>query len=203
VQYLNKNNKMTISQKIILASKSPRRKKILDLIGLDFIIHPSNIDEHSNIDLSPIDFAKYWSKKKAKSISIKNKNDLIIGADTIVNLNDKILGKPKSKEESYNMLKELSGKTHSVITGITIVHEHKGLIKTFSELTKVHVRNIPNKEILYYINNYPTQDKSGSYGIQDWFSVWIKKIDGCYYNVMGLPLSKFYKNYIQLTKYID
>ena len=191
---------MNIYPKIILASKSPRRKNILDLIGLDYNIIPSTVHEHSNINLSPKDFARYWSKKKAKSISIKNKNNLIIGADTIVSINNEILGKPKNKEESYDMLKKLSGKTHSVITGLTMACEKMSLIKTFSELTTVSVRNIPNKEILYYIDNYPTLDKSGSYGIQDWFSVWIKRIDGCYYNVMGLPLSKFYKNFIMLKK---
>jgi len=184
----------------ILASKSPRREKILELIGLSFIIYPSNIHEHSNLDISPEDFAKYWSKKKAKSIANEYKDSLIIGADTIVNLNGKILGKPKDKEESFGMLKTISGKTHEVITGITIIHKKMKILKTFSEITKVSVRNIPDKDILYYIENYPTLDKAGSYGIQDWFSVWIKRIDGCYYNVMGLPLSKFYKNYTQLKK---
>jgi len=139
-------------------------------------------------------------QKKAKSIANKFKDSLIIGADTIVNLNGKILGKPKDKEESFGMLKTISGKTHEVITGITIIHKKMKILKTFSEITKVSVRNIPDKDILYYIENYPTLDKAGSYGIQDWFSVWIKRIDGCYYNVMGLPLSKFYKNYTQLKK---
>jgi len=189
---------MSPSSKIILASKSPRRKKILELIGLNFVIHPSNIHEHSNLDLSPENFAKYWSKKKAKSIANEFKDNVIIGADTIVNLNGKILGKPKDREESYDMLKNLSGKTHDVITGITIIHEKMKILQSFSEITRVSVRNIPDKEILYYIDNYATLDKAGSYGIQDWFSIWIKKIDGCYYNVMGLPLSKFYKNYILL-----
>jgi len=188
------------SSKIILASKSPRRKKILELIGLDFIIHASNIHEYSNLNLSPEDFAKHWSKQKAKLISNIRKNSLVIGADTVVNLNGKILGKPKNKAESYNMLKTLSGKTHEVITAVTIINKEINYLKTFSELTKVYVRNIPKKDILFYIDNYPTLDKAGSYGIQDLFSVWIKKIEGCYYNVMGLPLSKFYKNFIMLKK---
>ena len=194
---------MTLSSKIILASKSPRRKRILEQIGLNFIIHPSNVHEHSNLDINPKNFAKYWSKKKAKSIASEFKDSLIIGADTIVNINGEILGKPKDNEDSYRMLKNLSGKTHDVITGVTIIYEKMNIIKSFTELTKVSVKNIPNKEILYYIDNYPTLDKAGSYGIQDWFSVWIKKIDGCYYNVMGLPLSKFYKNYILFKKEIN
>ena len=194
---------MILPSDIILASKSPRRKRILELIGLNFIIRPSNIHEHSNLDMSPVNFAKYWSKKKAKSIASEFKDSLIIGADTIVNINGEILGKPKDNEDSYRMLKNLSGKTHDVITGVTIIYEKMNIIKSFTELTKVSVKNIPNKEILYYIDNYPTLDKAGSYGIQDWFSVWIKKIDGCYYNVMGLPLSKFYKNYILFKKEIN
>ncbi len=191
---------MQPSPKIILASKSPRRKKILDLIGLNFIIQPSNIDEHPNLNLSPRDFAKYWSKKKAKQISISNENKLVIGADTIVNFNGKILGKPKDQEQSYNMLKNLSGQTHEVITGVTLINKKKDIYKTFSETTKVYVKDIPNNDIIYYIKNYSTLDKAGSYGIQDWFSIWIKKIDGCFYNVMGFPLSKFYKNYKELKK---
>ena len=93
------------------------------------------------------------------------------------------------------MLKSLSGKTHNVVTGVSIIHKNKGIQKTFSQITKVTVREIPNDELLYYIDNYSTLDKAGGYGIQDWFSVWIKKIDGCYYNVMGLPLSQFYMYY--------
>ena len=194
---------MILPSDIILASKSPRRKRILEIIGLNFIIYPSNIHEHSNLDVSPKNFAKYWSKKKAESISNDYKDNLIIGADTIVSLNGKILGKPKDNEDSYRMLKNISGKTHDVITGVTIIYEKMNIIKSFTELTKVSVKNIPNKEILYYIDNYPALDKAGSYGIQDWFSIWIKKIDGCYYNVMGLPLSKFYKNYILIKKEIN
>ena len=97
------------------------------------------------------------------------------------------------------MLRRLSGKTHKVITGVTIICKRKRLSNTFSSTTKVVVRKIPDHQIDYYINNYRTSDKAGSYGIQDWFSVWIKKIDGCYYNVMGLPVSKFYKNYSKLV----
>lgn len=184
--------------KIILASKSPRRKKILNLIGLNFIIQPSNVNEHLKLDLAPKDFAKYWSKKKAKQISINNENRLIIGADTIVSLNGKILGKPKDKKQSYIMLKTLSGQTHKVITGVTIINKEKGVIRTFSETTKVYVKDIPDNDIMYYIKNYSTLDKAGGYGIQDWFTIWIEKIDGCFYNVMGFPLSKFYKNYTEL-----
>ena len=187
-----------LSPKIILASKSPRREKILNLIGLNFIIQPSNVDEHLNLKLTPQDFAEYWSNKKATQVSINNEDKLVIGADTIVNLDGEILGKPKNKKQSYSMLKNLSGKTHEVITGVTIMCKKKNISQTFSETTRVYVRDIPNNQIISYIDNYPTLDKAGSYGIQDWFAIYIKKIDGCFYNVMGFPLSKFYNNYAQL-----
>ena len=184
----------------ILASKSPRRKNILRQIGLDFEIIPSNIHEDLELNFGPRKFAEYWSEQKAKAISKKHKNKIVIGADTIVYLNGEILGKPKNKEESFNMLNKLSGNTHKVVTGVSIAYNENNILRTFSETTRVTVRTIPAEAIQYYIDNYSTLDKSGSYGIQDWFSVWIKKIDGCYYNVMGLPISKFYKNYILVKK---
>ena len=184
------------SSSVILASRSPRRESILKQIGIDFEIIPSNICEDANFNLGPRKFVQYWSKKKAKVIAKTNKDKIVIGADTIVYFKGKIIGKPKDKEESYKMLNNLSGKTHKVFTGVSIVNEDKNILRTFSQMTKVTVRDIPKNDILYYIDNYYTLDKAGSYGIQDWFSIWIKKIDGCYYNVMGLPLSKFYKNYL-------
>ena len=188
------------SSSVILASRSPRRESILKQIGIDFEIIPSNICEDVELNLGPRKFVQYWSEKKAKVISKKNKDKIVIGADTIVYFNEKILGKPKDKEESYKMLNNLSGKTHKVLTGVSIAYEEKNILRTFSQMTKVTVRDIPKNDILYYIDNYYTLDKAGSYGIQDWFSIWIKKIDGCYYNVMGLPLSKFYKNYLYVKK---
>ena len=188
------------SSSVILASRSPRRESILKQIGIDFEIIPSNIYEDAELNLGPRKFVQYWSEKKAKVISKKNKDKIVIGADTIVYFNEKILGKPKDKEESYKMLNNLSGKTHKVLTGVSIAYEEKNILRTFSQMTKVTVRDIPKNDILYYIDNYYTLDKAGSYGIQDWFSIWIKKIDGCYYNVMGLPLSKFYKNYLYVKK---
>ena len=122
-------------------------------------------------------------------------DDIIIGADTIVCIDNKILGKPKDKKDSVKMLKKLSGNTHKVITGVSIACYKENIFKTFSETTKVVVKNIPMNQITYYVNNFKTLDKAGSYGIQDFFSVWIEKINGCYYNVMGLPISKFYYNY--------
>ena len=136
-------------------------------------------------------------------VPIIHQNKIIIAADTIVYIDNTIFGKPRDKKENYDMLKSISGKIHNVVTGVSIVHKNKNIQKTFSQITKVTVRSIPKSELLYYINNFSTLDKAGGYGIQDWFSVWIKKIDGCYYNVMGLPLSKFYMHYILVKGVLD
>tara|TARA_B100000287_G_scaffold354117_1_gene344160 strand:+ start:572 stop:1183 length:612 start_codon:yes stop_codon:yes gene_type:complete len=180
---------------IILASKSPRRHSLLKIIGLKFEIIPSNLTENIDPSLSPRHLAEYLSKEKANKVSNKYKNKIVIGADTIVYFNNKIFGKPKDRDENYSMLKSMSGKTHNVVTGVSLINKNKGIQKTFSQITQVTLRKIPRDELLYYIDNFSTLDKAGGYGIQDWFSVWIKKIDGCYYNVMGMPLSKFYKYY--------
>ena len=191
---------MKSEDKKILASKSPRRIEILKMIGLDFDIAPSKLDEKIKINLTGKPFAKYWSKEKAKLISNQYPDSLVIGADTIVIFKNQILGKPQDKNDSKNMLKMLSGNMHQVITGVTLICKNKQISKTFSESTKVFVRKIPNDEIDFYINNYNTSDKAGSYGIQEWFSIWIEKINGCYYNVMGLPISKFYKEYSEIMR---
>ncbi len=194
MQFLNE--KIIMSKiSIILASKSARREKILKQIGLKFQIIPSEISEHMDKEISPKKLAKSLSYKKAEKIAKQHKNKIIIGADTVIYCNGKTLGKPKDNDENIRMLKSISGRTHSVFTGVTIIHKNKNIYKTFIQTTKVTVLKIPKYEIEYYIQNYPTLDKAGGYGIQGWFSVWIKRIDGCYFNVMGLPLSKFYQNY--------
>ena len=191
---------MKSEDKKILASKSPRRIEILKMIGLDFDITPSKLDEKIKIDLTGKPFAEYWSKEKAKLISNQYPNRIVIGADTIVVFKNQTLGKPKDDNDSKNMLEMLSGNMHHVITGVTLICKNKKISKTFSESTKVFVRKIPSEQIDFYINNYNTSDKAGSYGIQEWFSIWIEKINGCYYNVMGLPISKFYKEYSEIMR---
>ena len=191
---------MDNNYKIILASKSPRRAEILRMIGVNFKVEPSNIHEEINQKIEQNEIAINISKAKAEKISHKYPDNIIIGADTIVVFNKKIFGKPKDKNESKKMLKALSGNCHKVITGVTIMNEKLGILKTFSETTKVFVQKIPTKQIEFYVNNYNTLDKAGSYGIQEWFSVWIKKINGCYYNVMGLPVSKLYRYLIEIER---
>ena len=158
---------MENNYKIILASKSPRRSEILKMIEANFIVVPSKIKEEINPKINPKKTAINISKAKAEAISNKYPNNTIIGADTIVVFNEEIFGKPKDIIESKKMLKTLSGNSHKVITGVTIMNERLGVLKTFSDITEVFVQKIPIKKIDYYINNFNTLDKAGSYGIQE------------------------------------
>ena len=177
---------------IILASNSPRRKLLLEQIGINFIAKASNIKEDLNLDFPPEAMAEHWAREKAEIISKKFPNKLVIGADTIINFNNKIIGKPKDRLESFNILKKLSGNTHEVITGVCFLHINNKIDLTINEKTYVSLKKIEDKEINFYIKNFKPLDKAGSYGIQDFLAVNIKEIKGCYYNVMGLPLSSFY-----------
>ena len=192
---------MDNSYKIILASQSPRRAEILRMIGVSFKVEPSNIHEEINQKIKQNEIPINLSKAKAEKISRKYPDKIIIGADTVVVFNKKIFGKPKDKNESKKMLKALSGNSHKVITGVTIMNGKLGAIKTFSETTKVFVQKIPTKQIEFYVNNYNTLDKAGSYGIQEWIGlIGIKKISGSFYNIMGLPTVKVYKKILELTQ---
>ena len=185
---------------IILASASPRRKTILSQVGLDFTIEPSRINEDFSIDLLPKAFCEYWAREKANDIAKSHSDKLIIGADTIVIIDDKILGKPKSYNESFAMLKSLSGKTHQVLTGVSFIHLDFEIDFTFNEATDVSFCLLTDEEIKKYIDKYKPYDKAGSYGIQDGFSVYVEKINGCFYNVMGFPISRFHKFYKAIEK---
>ena len=197
-------NKSFIKQPpIILASNSPRRKSLLELIDLKFDIIPSSVHEDFNINLKPIDFAKHYANLKALDVAEKYPKHLVIGADTIVVLDDAIFGKPADEDDSKAMLKKLSDRTHTVITGVSLVWQKKNIIDTFFEKTKVTFQNLTDEQIQFYIENYHPLDKAGSYGIQDWFAVCVKKIDGCFYNVMGMPLSNFYNHFTKIINGIN
>ena len=182
-----------IKPKIILASASPRRKAILSQIGMEFSTEISHINEDFDIELPPEAFCEHWAREKAKCISLKRPNRYIIGADTIVYHDGKILGKPFDYNDGVSMLRSLSGKTHEVLTGISIINKELDQDFTFHETTYVSVQNLDNDMIHKYLKTYNPLDKAGSYGIQDGFSIHIEKIEGCFYNVMGFPVSKFYK----------
>ena len=185
---------------IILASGSPRRKTILSQVGLDFTIEASKVNEDFSISLPPKAFCEHWAREKAIDVAKGHSDKLIIGADTIVIIDDNILGKPKSYKESFAMLKSLSGKTHQVLTGVSLIHLNLGIDLTFNEATDVSFCFLTDEEIKEYIDKYQPYDKAGSYGIQDGFSVYVEKINGCFYNVMGFPISRFHKFYKAIAK---
>ena len=148
---------------------------------------------------------KYCTKlafEKAGKVSKKFKDDLIIGADTIVYFDNTIIGKPKDKKDAFKYLKKLSNNTHYVYTGVSILNYNLNLNTSLIDETKVTFNKLSDNEINYYIDNYKPYDKAGAYGIQDWSSIFVKKIDCCFYNVVGFPLSKFYKlfNTLNLNK---
>lgn len=186
----------------ILASGSPRRKQLLNQIGLEFTVIPSDVDEDFTLDLPPEAFTEHWAREKAKSVAKIHPDSLIVGADTIVVLDGNILGKPKDKKDSFNMLQSLSGKTHEVITGVSFISLEQELDHTFNERTFVSFNTLSDMDINSYIDIYNPLDKAGSYGIQDWFSVHIHRVEGCYYNVMGLPLSSFYSYFKSVSAFL-
>ena len=185
-------NSQERSPKIILASTSPRRRSLLEQIGVQFEIIPSTIEEDISLKLNPDEFVEHYAELKAKNVSQNRHDSLVIGADTVVVFNGSILGKPRSFDEAYTTLSILSDNTHSVYTGVSIQQKNKSISHTFHSQTQVTFNRVTNEEINFYIENYKPYDKAGSYGIQDWFSVCVEKIDGCYFNVMGLPLNKLY-----------
>ena len=180
--------------KFILASQSPRRSKLLTQIGIIFEPLPSNFIEDLSINLPPSSLTMNFAENKAKAVSKKYKSSWVIGADTIVTRKGKIFGKPNSFDEGNEMLRTLSGKTHDVFTGVSIQNIKKKINITFNERTKVTLKKLTDEDIFFYLKNHKPYDKSGSYGIQGYFSVFIKKINGCYFNVVGLPLHKLYLN---------
>lgn len=176
---------------IILASLSPRRKTLLKLITEDFSCISENIPEIIPDDLDILKAPEFLALKKAEAVAVFHPEDTVIGADTAVFLDKKLLGKPKDKREAEKMLLSLSGKEHFVITGCAVI---KGEVKkSFSVKTAVKFRTLSINEIRDYIENSNPLDKAGSYGIQDKGALFVEKIKGDYYNVVGLPVSRLYE----------
>ena len=184
--------KNLVKYNIILASNSIRRRNLLKKLNIKFNIVNTSQKENFPNSLKTNQVPIFLAEKKNNHIQIKN-DQLIITADTIVVLNQKILNKPKSKIEAFEMLNNLSKKQHRVITGVNIRTTKDNI--SFSSETKVNFVQLSDDEIKYYINNYNYSDKAGSYGIQEWIGmIAVKKINGCFYNVMGLPISVLYQN---------
>ena len=174
---------------LILASRSPRRAELLDMLKISYVCMPADIDE--TIGGKPEDEAKRIAVNKALAVSEKIKKDaVILAADTIVVLDEHILGKPSSEKEAIDMLSLLSGKTHAVITGVCLYDTGKKKADAFFEKTKVTFRSLSTEEIKAYVKTKEPMDKAGAYAIQGIGSVFVKKINGDFYNVVGLPLVK-------------
>jgi len=181
--------------KIILASGSPRRKQLLELAEIPFEVIVCDTDETYPPNLSPSDVAMHIARNKAEAVqrnlSLENDNQssVIIGADTIVVLEDEITGKPTDREDAIRILSLLSGKTHHVITGVCILLASKKMV--FAEETSVTFHPLTADQIEYYVDHYKPYDKAGAYAIQEWIgAVGIQSINGDFYNVMGLPVSR-------------
>lgn len=178
---------------VLLASASPRRRELLQQLGVNFQIVASLDIEENYPEMMPVDeIASYLSSIKADAYSsLIESNELIITADTIVVNNGMVLGKPSTYSEAKNMLKSLSGQAHDVITGVTIVTAEKRVV--FSVTTKVLFAELSDQEIEDYVDEYRPLDKAGAYGIQEWIGcIGVKNINGSFYNVMGLPLHRLY-----------
>lgn len=177
--------------KLILASGSPRRKELLALLNIPFEVIVSNFDERIDQDKKLEDEIKRLSFGKAKSVFEKNEDAVVIGADTIVTIDNKVLGKPKDQEDAKRMLTLLSNNVHTVITGVTIMSKDK--TETFASSSKVYFDQLTDNEIKEYILTKEPMDKAGAYAIQGIGSKFIKKIEGDYYSIVGLPINQIYQ----------
>ena len=180
-------------QKIILASQSPRRKQLLQWAEQPFDVIISESDESYNPGDSFSNIAIHIARNKARAVQKKSGSALpILAADTIVICNNLIIGKPKDKDEAVGFLKQLSGNTHTVITGVVVLQGNNE--KYFADETRVTFHELSNDQINFYVEKYKPYDKAGAYAIQEWIGVvGIKKIEGDFYNVMGLPVSRVIK----------
>jgi septum formation protein len=178
---------------IILASRSPRRIHLLRQIGLSFTAQESGVDERIADGIAPEVAVRQLSLQKAFDVAARHRTGIVIGADTVVVLDGKILGKPSSKEEAISMLSQLGGRTHSVFTGFALVDVESKRSFVDHEKTEVTFRRLCEEEIETYVQSGSPMDKAGAYGIQDDYgAVFVERINGCFYTVVGFPLSKFY-----------
>ena len=182
---------------IILASGSPRRQRFFKEMDIDFTIQLKEIEEIYPENLKGVAITDYLSNLKSEAFSTLNDNDLLITSDTIVWLEGKALGKPKDAKDAFTMLKAMSGKKHEVITSVCL--KSNSFQKIINDITIVTFKELSDDEIYYYINNYKPFDKAGAYGIQEWIGfIGIDKIEGSYFNVVGLPVHKLYKELMDL-----
>ncbi len=184
---------------IILASGSPRRASLFELMGLQFEVQVSDVDENSEEYLVPEVHVLELSYKKASKVAEVSNDGLIVGADTIVVLDDETLGKPSDRKDAHKILRRLSSRTHAVYTGYTIIEKPSGRSTSEYARTEVTFRELTDIEIEAYIATGSPMDKAGAYGIQDHGALFVTKVEGCFYNVMGFPITSFYQT---LTRFL-
>ena len=181
---------------LILASASPRRRELLGLFGIPFTVRAADIDETMDPENSPREEVEKVSRRKAMAIS-RQPGDVVIAADTIVVCDNKILGKPRDPQEAVSMLTMLSGRDHQVMTGCCVVRDQE--IRSFTEVTHIHFRDLSQREILRYVESGEPMDKAGAYGIQGGAALFCEKMQGDYYNVVGLPVCRLWETLMQLV----
>lgn len=188
-----------LNYNIVLGSKSPRRHELLRGLGIEFEIRTRDTDESFDPSMQLEEIALFLADVKARAISDTIRHDeLLITADTIVCLGDEVLNKPQSADEAHQMLRMLSGKMHRVYTGVSLMTSEKQ--KLFYDETKVFFRELSDDEIVYYVEKYKPYDKAGSYGAQEWMGfVGVERIEGSYFNVMGLPVHKLYTELLEFA----
>lgn len=185
---------------IILASASPRRAELLKQIGLDFQVCPSDLSETVATPTSPAEVVKELALKKAQTVGRRFNRGLIIGADTVVAINRKIIGKPENNRHAIEILSQLSGNHHEVVTGVSLLDLEKERQIVWSERTLVHFRKLRESEILEYVSSHDVSDKAGAYGIQEKAAAFVSRIEGCYFNVVGLPLASLVEKLWELPE---
>jgi septum formation protein maf len=185
--------------KVILASNSPRRKELLAGLGVDYEVRTlPDVDESYPETLQGADIPLYIAKEKADAyVAMMQSGELMITADTIVWLDGKVLGKPRDREDALQMLRTMSGRTHEVFTGVCITTTDWQ--RSFTAQTEVRFATLSEEEIAYYVDNFQPMDKAGAYGVQEWIGfIGVENISGSYYNIMGLPVQKLYRELLKV-----
>lgn len=193
--------KKLMQYNLILASKSPRRQMLLRGLDIDFQVIVKSTDESFPKDIPVKEVPEFLSRKKASAIDLSSKpsNTIVISSDTVVILDGKIIEKPCCEDEAIKMLSQLSGRQHTVVTGVCLTSQTKQ--KSFSAISEVYFKKLSKEDIEYYVLKYQPFDKAGSYGIQEWIGyIAIEKIEGSFYNVMGLPTQQLYEELISFVE---
>ena len=173
---------------LVLASQSPRRRELLAILGYEFSVVPSSIDEMPAPGEAPEEYVVRVAREKGVEVGSRVAGSIVLSADTVVTIDGEILGKPRDKEDAFRMLKRLSGREHRVYTAVTVINQIRGDILEGLESTRVWFKTLTDAEILDYMSREDVLDKAGAYAVQGYAGIYIPRIDGNYFNVMGLPL---------------